>query len=156
MWLANIYEGLPNSNVYKDVDIFANTHKIAAEIEVIKSYAIISKAIANKSLTTVVKRQGKIKDTELFSDAPFKVASVVIPNTYYDKPFTLSIKGDGKVSIIDPMGQSLESYLGDTLMWNETCHLSLVLNTSLLDSMPDIQIVDTYTVTFNSEEAAVK
>ena len=72
--LADLNEGVPNSNLFKDLDVFANTQKINAEIELIKSYTIIKKALTKVPFETTISRHGKLKSTELFSDAPLKIS----------------------------------------------------------------------------------
>ena len=68
--MADLNEGVPNSNLFKDLDVFANTQKINAEIELLKSDALISKALAKVPFDVQIFRSGSIRKTELFNDSP--------------------------------------------------------------------------------------
>lgn len=43
MKLADANEGVPNSNLFKNFDVFASANKIAGEIEVLKSNLLLKK-----------------------------------------------------------------------------------------------------------------
>lgn len=150
--LADLNEGVPNSNLYKDLDVFANTQKINAEIELIKSHAIIKKALMKVPFETIIFRQGKLKSTELFSDAPLHIFKIKTEDHFLNKPFQLMVRDTSSATLIDPEGTSREIKLGDTIHIAQSSFL-ISLNKVLILSKPKTTIVDHYTFTFVSEES---
>ena len=63
--LADIHEGVHNSNLFKDFDVFTTSNKIAAEIEVLKSRILIQKALDSLDFDVEIYRKGKIRTVEL-------------------------------------------------------------------------------------------
>ncbi len=150
--LADLNEGVPNSNLYKDLDVFANTQKINAEIELIKSHAIIKKALMKVPFETIIFRQGKLKSTELFTDAPLIIVKINIEDHFLNKPFQLMVKDTSSATLIDPDGASHEIQLRDTINIAQSSFL-ISLNKVLILSKPKTTIADHYTFTFVSEES---
>ena len=85
--LADHNEGVSNSNLFKNFDVFANSEKIQTEIELIKSQAIIQKALNKLNVETTIVRQGKLKNTELFTDSPVEITKIHLGDKMMDKPF---------------------------------------------------------------------
>lgn len=148
--LANLNEGVLNGNLYKDLDVFASSQKIQAEIELIKSHAIIKKALHRVSFETVLARQGKLKTTELFSDAPLVVAKLQVEPELLDRPFLLQVKDSSQLVVTSPDGQLFAGQLTDTIQLGNSAFL-ISLNDSLLAAKPATKIIDQYTLTFFSE-----
>ena len=68
--LADMNDGVPNSNLFKDLDVFATTQKINAEIELLKSNTLLTKALAKAPFEVQIFRSGSVRKTELFNDSP--------------------------------------------------------------------------------------
>ena len=60
--LADIGEGIPNGNLFKNFDVFASANKIAAEIEVLKSSELIIKATSELDFNTEIYRVGSVQN----------------------------------------------------------------------------------------------
>ena len=152
--LADLHEGVPNSNLFKDFDVFANTQKIQAEIELMKSHAILKKALHKVPFETVVLRQGSLKNTELFSDAPIHITSGRIEPQYLDKAFQIQVKDTAHMVITAPDGLLVEGRTDDTVRIGHST-LWVSLNRAFIREKPNAQINDHFTVTFYSEERQI-
>jgi uncharacterized protein involved in exopolysaccharide biosynthesis len=150
--LADLNEGVPNSNLFKDLDVFASTQKINAEIELIKSHTIIKKALDKVPFETSLFRQGSIRTTELFSDAPIHISKIFIDSDLLDKPFQLSIKDTLSGTVIDPDGNTHSFKFSDTIRINHSKFL-ISINKELLAAKPKTKFADQYIFKFASEEA---
>jgi uncharacterized protein involved in exopolysaccharide biosynthesis len=152
--LADLQQGVPNSNLFKDLDVFANTQKIQAEIELIKSHTIIKKALDKVPFESILVRQGSLKNTELFHDAPLFVKSVTISPLHYDKTFLIDILDTINYTIADPAGSLHKCKMGDTITIGDT-KLFVSLNKRLVTEKPNLNIFDQYTITFRSPEKLI-
>ncbi len=152
--LADLHEGVPNSNLFKDFDVFANTQKIQAEIELIKSHAILKKALQKVPFETVVLRQGSLKNTELFSDAPIRIAKGSMEAKYLDRPFHIQVKDTAHIVVTAPDGLLAEGRIGDSIQLGRST-LLVSLNREFIRHKPNAQISDHYTLTFYSEERQI-
>lgn len=152
--LADHNEGIANSNLFKDFDVFANTQKIQAEIELIKSHTIIKKALEKIPFETVLTRKGNLKNTDLFNDAPLMVSKLQIEEKFLDKPFLLEIKDTNRLIITNPQGITQEANTNDTIKTDNSIFV-VDLNKELLRKRPDLHINDQYWVVFLSEEKLI-
>ena len=75
--LADVNEGVPSSNLFKDFDVFTSANKIAAEIEVLKSSVLLTKTFNTIDFGTEIYRVGKIKKIELYHDSPVTINSTL-------------------------------------------------------------------------------
>lgn len=141
--LADIEEGVPHSNLYKDFDVFATSNKIAAEVEVLKSDMLINKALNRLDFDIEVYRVGKMRTTELYSDSPVKVEVISLKSRFYDQIFDLYLQDDRSYTLFHPNGTKYHAELGDTLH-TEGAKLHLSLNKALLESRNGIQVADHY------------
>lgn len=147
--LADHNEGVPNSNLFKDFDVFANSQKIQAEIELIKSQSTIKKALAHLNFESTIVRQGNLKSTELFTDSPIEVTKIHLSEKVLDKPFLIQIKDTATYSLQDPEGLTYEGKFDDTLKLNDAV-LVLKLNHSLINKRSNLKIADNYILTYQS------
>lgn len=152
--LADLNEGVPNSNLYKDLDVFANTQKINAEIELIKSHAIIKKALMKVPFSTIISRQGKLKTTELFNDAPLQIHKIYVEDHFLNKPFQLMVKDTATATLIDPNGISHQMELNDTIFLAQSSFV-ISLRREFIESKPLTKITDHYTFKFVNEESQI-
>jgi uncharacterized protein involved in exopolysaccharide biosynthesis len=142
--LADLNEGVPNSNLFKDFDVFATSNKIAAEIELIKSELMINKTLDTLDFDIEIYRVGQLRTTELYHDSPFLIRLMDIPAEMYNRDFDLFLARDHSYELILPGGQRLQGMLGDTLYWNEAA-LLLDVDHDLLATREDLHISDHYT-----------
>lgn len=153
--LADIGEGVPNSNLFKDLDVFASTNKINAEIEVLKSQTILEKALKSIDFHVQIFRVGKIKKVELYDDAPFKIKTFNTTKTIEDKRFQLNLLKNQTFIIEDNSGRKVFGKIGDTLILNHT-KLMLELNQSLFEQRRDLKLTDNYEFIVNSQDKVLK
>lgn len=71
--LADVQEGVPSANLFKDFDVFASANKIATEIEVLKSALLIEKAIDELPFNKEIYRKGSMQSVELFRNSPILI-----------------------------------------------------------------------------------
>ncbi len=72
--LDDINTGASSANLFKNFDVFSNTHKIATEVEVLTSKILLSQVLDSLDFDVRYLRVGKLKSTELYDDCPFKVS----------------------------------------------------------------------------------
>jgi uncharacterized protein involved in exopolysaccharide biosynthesis len=141
--LADLNEGVPNSNLFKDLDVFATTQKINAEIELLKSHTLLSKALAKVPFEIQIFRSGNIRQTELFEDSPVIIKPLEWKEGMKDIPFQLKIAPDHRLEVISTRGEVFSGKLGDTLMIGESKAI-IELNAALLLERINLQVADDY------------
>jgi uncharacterized protein involved in exopolysaccharide biosynthesis len=141
--LADINEGVPNSNLYKDFDVFSTSNKIAAEVEILKSELLINNALDRLDFDTEIFRVGKMRSTELYDNSPVMVEFLLLDDRLHDRMFNLHLHDDMTFKLVHPDGQELDAVLGDTLDVKGG-KLLLSLNTPYIDSRESIDIADHY------------
>ncbi|TVQ67113.1 MAG: hypothetical protein EA360_03265 [Balneolaceae bacterium] len=141
--LADIDEGVPNSNLYKDFDVFATANKLAAEVEVLKSQMLIDEALNHLDFDIEKFRVGKMRTTELYHDSPFTVQFLTADNSHYNRPFHLHLRDNLSYTLIEPGGKEFRASLGDTLDLSGT-KLILSLNEPYVNSRNNTDIADHY------------
>lgn len=152
--LADISQGIPNSNLYKDFDVFATTQKINAEIEIIKSYALVSKALEIVDFETEIYRIGSILKTELYNDSPILVHNIQWEEDLKDKDIQLEIQNKFNLKISFPNGDIYSGKIGDTISINQS-KLVIDYNKELIEKKNDIQIDGKYLIKILSTKKQV-
>ncbi|WP_194974601.1 GumC family protein [Aquiflexum lacus] len=147
--LADLTEGVPNSNLFKDLDVFASSQKINAEIELLKSFALISKALEKVPFEVQVFRSGSIRKTELFHDSPVIITPLQWSEKLKDVTFRLSIGENRNLTIRDEKDNVYQGYLGDTVLIENSLAV-IQLNEALLQEKKYLKIEDDYLFTVNS------
>jgi uncharacterized protein involved in exopolysaccharide biosynthesis len=151
--LAQANQGVPNSNLYKDFDLFAITHKIESEVELIKSHVLIEKAIEPLGLDRTLYRVGEMAKTELYDDSPFHIHADIMNEKWKNKPIGITIS-DSCITITAPD----QSYTKG--QWNSVMNIGdnsflVTKNEALIRSFPGIRINDTYELIVHTKEAVV-
>lgn len=152
--LADMGEGVPNSNLFKDLDVFATTQKLNAEIEIIKSDLILGKALSKLAFTTVLSRVGEIKKQELYNDAPLHVDIIELDSNNYNKHYQFNILSKKEGEFIINEIQSQRFNLGDTVSYDNNT-LCISLDSAFLHRKSYIQIVDKYEFVKLSNESLI-
>jgi uncharacterized protein involved in exopolysaccharide biosynthesis len=147
--LADLTEGVPNSNLFKDLDVFASTQKINAEIELLKSYALISKALDKVPFEVQVFRSGSIRKTELFHDSPVIITPLQWNESLKDVTFRLSISENQDLTIRDAKDNVYQGHIGDTVLIENSLAV-IQLNEALIQEKKHLKIEDDYVFTVNS------
>lgn len=141
--LADIDEGVPNSNLFKDLDVFTSSHKITAEIEVMKSHTLIHKVLNQVPFEIEMYRVGNIHKTEIFEDSPFQVKKMSVNSNHLGKSFSVTIKSKNDFIVVSPEGTSYKGHFGDTITFQKTTFV-IQLNQDLLDARSNLHLEDTY------------
>lgn len=141
--LADTSEGVSNSNLFKDFDVFVTSNKIAAEIEVLKSEMLIDKTLDRLDFDIEVYRVGKMRKTELYDDSPLSVTILSIDDRLHDRLFDVHLHEKLSYKLIHPNGSVFHANLGDTLEV-DGARLVLSLNEEFIRSRNGIHIRDHY------------
>lgn len=147
--LADMSEGVPNGNLFKDFDVFVSTQKINAEIELLKSHTLIRKALHKIPFEVQISRAGSVRKTELFYDSPILISALEWPEVQKDKTYTLQVADNRQFTVIAPDGKGYKGALGDTLTIGSG-GLMIRLNETLFANRKQLQIADNYEFTIAS------
>jgi uncharacterized protein involved in exopolysaccharide biosynthesis len=141
--LADSKEGVPNSNLFKDFDVFATSNKIAAEVELLKSKLLIQKAVANLGVDITIYRVGDIHKTELYHQSPFFIRYAFDSKKLFDKTFTLFVSSDSLLSITLPDGKTVKGRMNVPVQL-EGGSLVFIPNEELRQQKKNLQVNDHY------------
>ena len=153
--LADIGEGVPSSNLFKNLDVFANSNKIATEIEVLKSSNLLENVISKLDFNIEIYRIGDVRNVELYRDSPFSVKGIFSNNKAYDSKMIIRVLSEKGYLLQEPgTGKSIEGRFGKPL---EFCYgkLLLMLNDSLLREKPNMNLMDNYEVSILSNNQLI-
>lgn len=142
--LADIHEGVPGSNLFKDLDVFASSNKIAGEIEVIKSAALLNNVLDSLDFGLEVYRIGSVRQVELYHDAPFLIDAQLDGPRGYDKKFLLTIQSRDSFLLTLPDAQGVRRARFGQVVSTPFGQFTLRLNQALMERKPDLAIVDHY------------
>ncbi|MDI9338942.1 MAG: GNVR domain-containing protein [Sediminibacterium sp.] len=152
--LADLNEGVPNSNLFKNFDLFANSNKIGSEIELFKSHDLINKTLKKVSFDVSVFRKGNIKNTELYNDSPILIKATSISETHYNKAFLLKLLNKDTYEITTPDGQKLSGRINDTIHLGSTS-ICIQLNQKLILKKRDVKVSDNYDFILHSKDKLI-
>lgn len=152
--LADIGEGVPNSNLFKDLDVFATTQKLNAEIEVLKSHILLEKMLTKLNFDKQIFRVGSIKRKELYTDSPIQLTTWDVSRTFTDRTFALAVHNKSTFTITSDKGQVTNGKMGDTLSI-EGNKLMVSINEKLLKQNKALQIADKYEFIINSKQKLI-
>lgn len=141
--LADLNEGVPNSNLFKDLDVFASTQKINAEIELLKSHTLLSKALSKVSFEVEIFRAGNLRNTELFTESPFSITPLNFPEKLKDKTFQLTVQNNRDVTVTSESGATFKGTMGE-MMQIDGGLILLTLNKELQNAKQNLKIDDNY------------
>ncbi len=150
--LADIGEGIPNSNLFKNLDVFASANKISGEIEVLKSSNLIFKTLSNLDFNLEIYRAGSIQMVELYHNSPIAIRLLNPTGKVLDKRFKLIMKTDKMYDILnadDKVVVSGEVKKPVSFLDNE---IIVDLNLDLISQKKAVQIVGNYEFEFFSKE----
>lgn len=155
--LADLNEGAAGNNLFKDLDVFASTNKIATEIEVLKSQVLIEQALAGLGLDEVLVRTGRVMNKELYLDKPFLHQLFIYNETYYNKELIVTVTDTSNYTVSQE-GNSTEfqGMFGDTLQLGSAASMVLRLNTELMATKPDLELPGVYKLKKFSKERLIE
>ena len=148
--LADLNQGTPNSNLFKNLDVFASNNKVAAEIELIKSSVLLEKVILNLGFSQELYRLGGLVKQELYNDAPILITGYDLAS-YIDEPIQITIDDATNYTLyIASKKETVEGVLGDTAYLADG-RILIELNTELL-AKKSLDILGTYEYTELSDK----
>ena len=150
--LADIGEGIPNGNLFKNFDVFASANKIAAEIEVLKSSELINKATSELDFNTEIYRVGSIQMVELYEDSPFKIKVLEPEGKVFDRKFKLVVSSLNNYEIFDDSGNKLTNGAFNSPIALLDNKIIVSLNQQLINSRKNLKIIDNYKFELFSNE----
>jgi uncharacterized protein involved in exopolysaccharide biosynthesis len=154
--LAELDEGVPSSDLFKELEVFSSANKIAAEVEVLKSQNLMDKVIDELDFNLEIYRVGSIKSVELYKNSPFTVKYFNLTEDAYDKAFNIKILNKQFYEITLPNSTNkIKGELGSVL---NTVYGTFVisLNEFLIETNPNLQIEDNYRFTVYSTTSIYK
>ncbi len=153
--LADSRDGVPNGNLFKDFDVFSNSNKISAEVELLKSKVLIDRAAISLNLGTTIYRIGKVRKQELYNNSPILVsAEIPARSKWMDRTFKLSIKYNKDVQLITPDGKALKGFIGLPIQTKEGS-VTISQNADYTDDKDVVQLNDRYEFMLNSRNGIV-
>jgi len=154
--LADVNEGVPSSNLFKDLDVFATTNKITAEIEVIRSQVLINMVLDSLDFDQEVKRIGKVRSVELYHESPFLIHASLGQSQLYDKPFLINVLSDKIYTIVFPDGRGKTKGSFGEVVDFAGVKLLIDLRNEFIRSKENFALVDQYSVEFLSREKQIR
>ncbi len=149
--LADRHEGIGNSNLYKDLDVFVTSNKVSGEVELMKSNVILKKAISKLNLRTKIYRVGDIHKTELYNQSPIIIKADISDCKWADRPFGVTIKTDSLYTLTLPTGDHVDGKMNQ-LLDTKCGPVFIYLNTELLRNNPGIPLNDRFEFTVYSDQ----
>jgi len=141
--LADLSEGVPNSNLFKDLDVFATTQKINAEIELLKSQTLLAKALATVPFEVEIFRSGSVRKTQLFENSPIMITPLEWSDHLRDQTFQLKVDRNHDFTITTEQGKLYQGHLGDTISIEKSTAV-VQLNRELLAEKKNLEVEDNY------------
>jgi uncharacterized protein involved in exopolysaccharide biosynthesis len=150
--LADVQEGVPSANLFKDLDVFASANKIATEIQVLKSSNLIQKALKEVPFNKEIYRKGDMLNVELFNNSPVLIDGTFNSKKAFDKRYSLNVisKKEFQFSYSES-NQSIAGKFGKLLKIDGGT-LIITLNEPFIKSKKEVQIIDTYEFEFLSSQ----
>jgi uncharacterized protein involved in exopolysaccharide biosynthesis len=154
--LADVQEGVPSANLFKDLDVFASANKIATEIQVLKSANLIQKVLNEVSFDKEVYRKGDMLTVELFGNSPILIEGILQSENALDKRYSLNVISNKEFQFFYPgSNQGIAGKFGKSLKINGATFL-ITLNEPFIKSKKGLKIIDTYEFEFLSNQKLIE
>ena len=155
--LADLNEGVTGNNLFRDLDVFASTNKIAMEIEVLKSQVLIRQTLEGLGFDEELSRVGKVMTKELYTDKPFFHDLEVHDPKWYDRDWNIVVLDSVNYTVELPgTGETFPGTFGDTLHLRSAATLMLRKNDTLLATRPELALTGSYKLHKYSTERLVE
>jgi uncharacterized protein involved in exopolysaccharide biosynthesis len=153
MRLADINENVPNSNLFKDFDVFVSSNKIATEIEVIKSQTLLYKVLDSLDFGVEIYRIGALRETELYHESPFKIVGK-LNSKGYDKKFKMNVHSHQNFTLVLPTQKTVKGTFGKEINF-EYGTVRIDIDKDFETNKKNAQITDKYSFEFLSKHKQV-
>ncbi|MFT4739725.1 MAG: hypothetical protein ACI9L9_000499 [Marivirga sp.] len=152
--LADISEGVSNSNLFKDLDVFATSNKVAGEIEILKSELLLDQTLDELDFDLEVYRKGKIRSVELYGDNPFNINLFDVAEAQYDHRVDFQFTAPDIINIFNDQGILASGKLNDTIMLP---HVKVIfsLNEVTFEKNKDLKKYDMYSFKLLSRRSLI-
>ena len=113
--------GLNNTILFKDFELFPTGNRIATEIEVLKSEELLKKVVEKVDFDVSYFRVGDVKSSEMYHDSPFVVEYESKGENLYGRSYQLSILDSAKYLLTyveDGVDYKKVGVFGDSLETN--------------------------------------
>ncbi|URC11711.1 GNVR domain-containing protein [Flavobacterium sp. B183] len=150
--LADVQEGVPSANLFKDFDVFASANKIATEIEVLKSTLLIERALDELPFDREIYRKGSVRSVELFGNSPFLVEGTFSSDNAIDKKYGLNVISNKEFLFFYPDSEKgIKGFFGKPFTIRGGTIL-IHLNEPFIKTKRDLKIIDSYEFEFLSRQ----
>lgn len=150
--LADVHEGVPGANLFKDLDVFASANKISTEIEVLKSTMLIEKAISELPFEQEIYRKGDMLSVELFNNSPIIIEGTFDSDKDLDKRYLLQVVSKNNFNFSYPESKAkIKGTFGKPLEI-ENGKLLITLNEDFIKTKKELKIIDNYEFEFLSKQ----
>jgi len=144
MRLADTGEGVPNSNLFKDFDVFALSNKIAAEIELLQSDHLLNKVLNQLDFDVEISKVGEFRMMNLYGKSPIKIKHENVHKHVYEKNIDLKFVNETEYTVKDPLsGIIYKGNIGERLV-SPNLTINILLNDVLIENNKDKKIVGNY------------
>jgi uncharacterized protein involved in exopolysaccharide biosynthesis len=150
--LADAGEGVPNSNLFKNFDVFASANKIAGEIEVLKSSTLLEKALSDLNFNQEIYRVGDVQSVELFGNSPIIIEGTFNSEKALDKRYQLKVISSSAYELTLPGALKALSGSFDKPLSFPYGTFYISLNNEFLKDRTDAKVIDTYEFEFLSTQ----
>lgn len=150
--LADVQEGVPSANLFKDLDVFASANKIATEIEVLKSSALIEKTLNALPFGLEIYRKGDVRSVELFQNSPIHIEGTFYSDRALDKQYALQVLSNKEFIFFYPNNKKQIKASFAQPFEIEGGKLIITLNEDFIRNKKDSKIIDNYEFQFLSKQ----
>ncbi|PBQ34507.1 hypothetical protein CNR22_22905 [Sphingobacteriaceae bacterium] len=150
--LADANEGVPHSNLFKNFDVFASANKIAGEIEVLKSTALLEKTLEGLNFNFEIYRVGDVQSVELFGNSPILVEGTFTSEKAKDKRYKLKVISPKMYELLLPGSLLPLTGMFDKPLAFPYGTFFVSLNKEFLKNKADAKLADTYEFEFLSQQ----
>ncbi|TAE89826.1 MAG: hypothetical protein EAY81_01720 [Bacteroidetes bacterium] len=149
--------GVSHNNLFKDFDMFSSVNKIDAEVEILKSQLLLSKASQHMHDDVRYYRHGNIKTSEMYKASPFKVTYAIKDSACYQTTFYLNIEDTGHFVLSYTYGNKTTSIPGTFNVPIKTPLAELMIGlTNATVSSGEVKLVDQFSFVVLSKEQQLK
>ena len=150
--LADVHEGVPGSNLFRDFDVFASANKIAGEIELMKSGVLLNKVLDSLDFDLEIFRVGKLRSVELYHESPLIIKVSLHDPKAYDKKYKLRVSSKTDFTLTIPgIPKPIKGKLG-SIVSCDYGKLYIGLNESYLAGKLNARLIDQYEFEIISRE----
>ena len=150
--LADVHEGVPGANLFKDLDVFASANKISTEIEVLKSSMLLEKAISELPFDLEIYRKGDVLSVELFNNSPIHIEGTFSSEKGLDNRYSFQVISNQNYLLSYPNQENnIKGTFGKPLEI-EHGKLLITLDETFIKSKKEVKIIDNYEFEFLSKQ----